>query len=428
MTDEPVRLMPERPRLSGEFQPLIESQLRIMSTMILPNGAVLASPNGGYRAHWVRDGLYVSTASVTLGLSDLSHRLIRAPFSIFQKHRAKILGGIRKPPGKKFDFIHARYQPTHFDELDGEWGHNQLDMIGLFLLLVARLPEKGIDVFQYSRQHEDRILISHITRYLETLEWWKCADYGVWEEGPKLNSSSLGAVLSGLQGLLRLNDPDLYFNEAQLEKGRMALRQLLPFESPGRSCDLAQLSLIWPFDVLDDEQAKTVLANVERELVRERGVIRYGKDAYFNGADRRLITVRDARTGLDAADYNDDDKKNFPDTAEGTEAQWPLGFAWLSIIHAKLAKKARMNAGVSGDPTAMESSAALHKERAAHYMTQLARCAVPVAGIEPGYIPELYVDDRPNLNTPLTWATAFCIVAAVALSEIDDPGVPYSVL
>ena len=428
MTHEAISLTPERSELAGEFQPLIESQLRILSAMILPNGAVLASPSGGYRAHWVRDGLYVATAAVTLGLSDLSHRLIRAPFSIFQKHRAKILGGIRKPPDKNFDFIHARYHPTHFDEFEDEWGHNQLDMIGLFLHLVACLPEKGIDVFQYDRQHEDRILLSHITRYLETLRWWRCPDFGVWEEGPKLNSSSLGAVLSGLQGLLRMDDPDLFFNEAQLEKGRKALRELLPSESPGRDCDLAQLSLIWPFDVLDDEQTYMVLANIESELVREHGVIRYRMDAYFNGADPRLVTVHNARTGQEALDYQEEDKKSFPFASEGTEAEWPLGFAWLAIVHAKLAKKARMSARASGDPAAVESGVALHKERAAHYMTQLARCAVPVAGIEPGYIPELYVGDRPNLNTPLTWATAFCIVAAVALSEIDDPGVPYSIL
>ncbi len=235
-------------------------------------------------------------------------------------------------------------------------------------------------------------------------------------------------MLSGLQGLLRLNDPDLFFNEAQLEKGRTALGQLLPSESPRRSCDLAQLSLIWPFDVLDDEQAMTVLANVERELVRERGVIRYHRDAYFNGADRRLITVRNPRTGQEANDYAEDDKKAFPHDSEGTEAQWPLGLAWLSIVHAKLAKKARARAGASEEPAALEKSAAYHKERAGRYMAQLTGCAVPVAGVEPGYIPELYVGDRPNLNTPLTWATAFCIVAAVALSEIDDPGVPYSVL
>ena len=38
---------------------LIESQLAILRRRILPNGAVLASPSGHYRAHWVRDGLYV---------------------------------------------------------------------------------------------------------------------------------------------------------------------------------------------------------------------------------------------------------------------------------------------------------------------------------------------------------------------------------
>ena len=50
MTDEPIVGLPERLGLSGEFQPLIEGQLRILSAMILPNGAVLASPNAGYRA------------------------------------------------------------------------------------------------------------------------------------------------------------------------------------------------------------------------------------------------------------------------------------------------------------------------------------------------------------------------------------------
>lgn len=135
---------------------------------------------------------------------------------------------------------------------------------------------------------------------------------------------------------------------------------------------------------------------------------------------------RDARIGQGAVDYKADDRKVFPHASEGTEAQWPLGLAWLAIVHAKPAKKARFGTGAAGDPAGSGKSVALHQERAAHYMAKLAGSAVPVAGVEPGYIPKLYVGDRPNLNTPLTWATAFCIVAAVALSEIDDPGVPYS--
>jgi hypothetical protein len=157
-------------------------------------------------------------------------------------------------------------------------------------------------------------------------------------------------------------------------------------------------------------------------------VIRYRQDAYFNAADTRLVKTHDARTGRDLADYQEADKKRFPFDREGTEAQWPIGFAWLSIVHAKLAKKTLGTTAAAGDRAALLETASDHKSRAAHYMARLAQTAVPVAGIEPGYIPELYVGDRPNSNTPLTWATAFCIVAAVALAEIDDPGVPYSEL
>ena len=410
--DGPVRNSP----LSDNLQPAIEDQLGIMRAMILPNGAVLASPNGHYNAHWVRDGLYVLTAALYLGLSDLAHQLIRAPFGIFQKHRIKIQDGIRRKPGKNYDFLHARYHPTHFEEFEGEWGHNQLDMLGLFLYLAANLPGKGIDVFPHSRLYEDKILLNHITRYLETLEWWHCPDFGVWEEGPKRNASSIGAVLAGLKSVSRLDDHDLFFSEAQIEKGQKALDELLPSESEGRECDLAQLSLIWPFDILSDEQAHTVLRQVEVRLVREHGVIRYERDAYFNSADDRLIAFDDLRTGLDLADYRDEHRNVFPFCREGSEAQWPLGLAWLAIVCSKLAKK-RIRRGE--DPTEL-------KDKARCYLDKVLSCAVPTPGKTVGYIPELYVGDRPNANTPLTWATAFAIVAAVAYSEIDDRGVSYS--
>jgi len=406
------------PHLAGEFHALVESQVEILTAMIQPNGAVLASPNGGYKAHWVRDGLYVLAAAACLGLSDLGHRLIRAPFSIFQKHRRKIQSGIQHRPGSNFEYLHARYHPTHFEEFEAEWGHNQLDMLGLFLYLVAHLPAKGIDVFQYGRQYEDRILLSHITRYLETLEWWRCADYGVWEEGPKLNASSIGAVLAGLSGLKSLDDPDLYFNERQLARGRDALDRLLPAESEGRPCDLAQLSLIWPFGVLDEAQTSAVLDNVETRLVRERGVIRYEGDGYFNAADDRLVPIHDPRTGRELLDYGDQDRQAFPFTVVGLEAQWPLGLAWLSIVYSKRAKR-RFAAG---------KDHGAEKARAAGYLERLTACALPVDGVTPGYFPELYVGERPNINAPLTWTTAFAIVAAVVFAEIEDPGVRYSLL
>lgn len=409
----------ETSHLVSEFQPIIESQLRILESMILPNGAVPASPNGPYRkAHWVRDGLYVLIATVYVDRSELAHRLIRAPFTIFRRHFGRLLSGIRHKPSDLNEFFHARFKTRGFEEFTEKWGHNQLDMLGLFLYLVASLPSRGIDVFRHGRRYEDKVLLSKITRYLETLEWWSCADFGMWEEGPRRNASSIGAVLAGLRGMRALQDDDLSFNEAQLDRGQEALDGLLPNESEDRECDLALLSLIWPLGVLRDDQVYQVLGRIEERLVRDQGVIRYPRDAYFNAADPRRITIQDPRTGLGLVDYRDEDRGEFPHAVEGSEAQWPMGLAWLSIVYSKLAKQ-RFERGED------------HLEpmnRSRHYLEQLRSCALPTHGMAMGYVPELYVDRRPNANTPLTWATAMSIVACVAHAEIEDRDVPYSVL
>ena len=402
-----------------EFQTIIESQLRVLEKMILPNGAVPASPNGPYKkAHWVRDGLYVLIATVYVDRSDLAHQLIRTPFTIFHRHFDRLQAAIRHKPTDVLDYFHARFKTKRFEEFPEKWGHNQLDMIGLFLYLVAGLPSRGIDVFRHGGWYEDKVLLTNITRYLETLEWWSCPDFGMWEEGPKRHASSIGAVLAGLRSLSALGDGDLSFNEAQLEKGQEALDGLLPNESEDRECDLAQLSLIWPFGILRDEQVHALLGRVEERLVRDRGVIRYQGDAYFNAADPRRITTPDRRTGLDLVDYRDEDRKDFPHGNEGSEAQWPMGLAWLSIVYSKLAKQ-RFERG-EGHVEFME--------KARHYLEELRSCAVETDGMAMGYVPELYVDGRPNGNTPLTWATAMSIIAVVAHAEIEDRDVPYSVL
>lgn len=395
---------------------MIADQIELLEKMVAPNGAVSASPNGHYRAHWVRDGLYVLTGAMYAGLGDLTHTLIRTPFSIFKKHRARIQNGIRHRPGKNYQYLNARYHPQHFDEFKYDWGHNQLDMIGLFLFLVAKLPNRGVDPFHPGTRHEDSLLINQMTRYLETLNWWSCADYGVWEEVPKQNSSSLGAVLAGMTALSEQENDEFFFNEDQLQKGREALDNVLPNESKERECDLAQLSLIWPYNVLSEEQTGQVLGRIEERLVRDRGVIRYVGDAYYNAADERRIVTSDARTGRDLVDYSDKDREAFPAGVEGSEAQWPLGLAWLSIAYSKLAKKRFMGDADHGE----------FKEKARVYLEKLQSCAVPCPGKTVGYIPELYVDGQPNINTPLTWATAFAIVAAVAFAEIEDRVVPYS--
>ena len=118
----------------------------------------------------------------------------------------------------------------------------------------------------------------------------------MWEEGPEVHSSSVGAVLAGLT---MWHDHGFYdykyrnhidishiipVSERFLEDGARALSKLLPRESESRPYDLAQLSLLWPYNILKDQFAlqEEILDNIERHLVRAHGVVRYPGDRYFN--------------------------------------------------------------------------------------------------------------------------------------------------
>ena len=98
------------------------------------------------------------------------------------------------------------------------------------------------------------------------------------------------------------------------------------------------------------------MKNVEEKLVRNRGVIRYVGDKYYNN---------------------------------GSEAEWTFGFPWLAIIYKKL-----------NNP-----------EKYAHYSRKTLE-----AMNDKGEMPELYYGktDEHNENTPLAWAQALSVVAAEA--------------
>ncbi len=398
---------------------VIDEQHSIVDRMVCPNGAVLASGWGHYKAHWIRDGLYALEAYKHLGIHKRLKLLANAPMNIFHRYDSRIHEGVRRRPQDDYKFIHSRYSAFSLEELPEKWGHNQLDMLGLFLYEISDLTLRFHNVFHECDigRTQATIVLNSITRYLNTMKWWEFPDYGVWEEGPDLHSSSLGAVVGGLEKLEEVNRKypalELFFELDQLDKGRQALNSLLPRESRNdenekpnrnRACDLAQLSLIWPFDVLDRKQEDTVLRQIEEQLVREKGVIRYAFDPYYNGEDERLQSSKLEDVGQ-ILYYRDEDASSFPATRAGSEAQWPLGFGWLSIVYSHLADK---RGGDEADTC---------REKARHYWERLLGAAVHVKDLESGYIPELYSRGVPNGNTPLTWSSAFAIVASVRLAE-----------
>src|SRR5690606_20694101 len=132
----------------------------------------------------------------------------------------------------------------------------------------------------------------------------------------------------------------------------------LPRESITKFTDVALLSLIYPFHVVSREMEDEILRNLEYHLVRKMGVIRYRFDRYYN--------------------------KNEDGYSE--EAEWTMGFPWLSIIYAE-----------RGD-----------REKAEYYLGLSERAMDSY-----GRLPELYYSNstEPNENSPLGWSESLYVIS-----------------
>jgi phosphorylase kinase alpha/beta subunit len=149
-----------------------------------------------------------------------------------------------------------------------------------------------------------------------------------------------------------------------IESGEIALKEMLPRESFGKFSDLALLSLSYPYGVLSREQEDAILENIEYHLVKDRGVLRYKTDKYYN--------------------------KNEAD-GWSEEAEWTMGFPWLAIIYAR-----------RGDV-----------KKAEEYLLKTEKVFAE------GKLPELYFSnsEKPNENIPLAWAESLYVVAVLELQK-----------
>ncbi|MBI5886914.1 MAG: hypothetical protein HZB85_10095 [Deltaproteobacteria bacterium] len=393
IADRPFKDMPEPQKLIIAYKHL--ENLRQL------NGGYIASDYAGdkggdkYNVFWLRDIMYATYANEYVGSYDRMIESYRLIIRIFQKYRHKITSGARKRlylGSCTNEVIHARFHPVTLDEITSDWGHHQLDIFGLFLYKTGDLIKKGHNVIG-TDQAETLILLRDMVLYLTTVGWHSHPDFGVWEEGPETHSSSIGAVLAGLT---MWHDDGHYHSKYHtqtpicsllpvpqefIEAGRDALARLLPMESASRCYDFVQLSLIWPYMIVTDAQAAEILSNIETNLVRKKGVVRYPGDLYFNANSANPV---------------------------GNEAEWPLGFAWLSIVYSKLALKAVRLGGLLETPERLVEKSEMYLRMTESVMS------------EDGRVPELYTAGRPNWNLPLAWAQSFYIVARQSLARVHE--------
>jgi len=335
---------------------------KVLKSLQYDSGLFAASKKDaptGYGKSWLRDNFYECLAFEVLDEWDVVQKTYRALLDIFKKHEYKIDKAIENKPQFRHEYIHARFDPETFDEFWEEWGNKQNDAVGAILFRVAELEKAGFSVL---KDEDDKRVVQKLIYYLQSLNYWDDADSGMWEENEELHASSIGACVAGLKAMKKVGGFDV--PEEIIVKGEEALHRLLPRESPGKFVDLSLLSLIWPYEIVTDKERDMILEHVEYHLLRERGVIRYKNDYYYN--------------------------KNEDGYSE--EAEWCFGLSWLAIIYERLGAEEKIEKFIQ---------------------------AMIESEDDEGFVPELYYSNsvETNENSPLGWAESLFIVALHNVNE-----------
>jgi len=344
----------------------LEQLYGIMDKLRLPNGMYVAALSDDYNFTWIRDTFYEVMPYLDKPCSRYEETY-HAILDILRKYEWKIDHHCKVPPRHKHEFIHPRYTVDTLEEVNAEWGNAQNDICGEILFGVAQGLKQGKRMF---RDDRDKQIIQKIVHYLDTLDYHKSEDNAIWEEKAELHASSIGACLSGLISISEY----VYVPSHMIANGYKALYELFPKESPTRDVDLSLLTLIYPFNIFDKPAAQQIIHNVEKELLRDKSVLRYRYDNYYSTLEK---------------EFSRHQPEQFYDQ---TEAQWTFGLSYLAISKMMI-----------GD-----------LEKGKYYIDRTEKLI-----LDNGYIPELYYHgdykdeygNNYNKNNPLGWAVAMHIQA-----------------
>lgn len=325
---------------------LISKLLYELEKLCMSNGAFIAAPTKDYEACWIRDQIYCSICYYYLRNYPKLIKGFRVVFDILDRHHLDI---------KKGNIIHAKYNAISFEQITKDWGHHQLDAIGLLLYFSAFFESQGIRILR----KKDRKTIELLVSYLGLRKYWRKPDNGMWEDALRIHASSIGAVLTGL--IFTSKKDIIYVPESTIDKGWKSFKKILPNESSDQEINMSQLSLSWPYKILDKRIEDIVLARIKERLVQKHGLNRYLNDNYYRS-------------------------KN------GISGEWPLGFFWLAIVELE-----RGNA------------------KEAEYWLERGFEQI----VDGKYIPELYQNGKPNEHCPLAWTHSFAIIALVKIKKFS---------
>ncbi|CAE1244331.1 PHKA_B [Acanthosepion pharaonis] len=211
---------------------------------------------------------------------------------------------------------------------DDEYGHLQIDVIGLYLIFLVQMISSGLQViFSTDEVNFVQNLVFSVERAYRT------PDYGMWERGTKYNNgsteihaSSVGfakAALESITGLNVFGDQGaawsvIYIDIDAHNRNRTIFETILPRESNSKNTDASLLPTVsWPaFGIHEQNIHARTISKVLRKLKGKYGVKRFLRDGFK--------TVLEDPT---RKQYFPAEIKNF----DGIECEWPMFFAYLMI-------------------------------------------------------------------------------------------------
>lgn len=264
-------------------------------------------------------------------------------------------------------------------------------------------------------------LLESVAGYLQAGEYWQQPDEGHWEEDSQIHASSVGVIVGGLTMVAKLfakydYQPSCVELPSLIDKGKSELKQLLGDgetprhgDYPGRKYDASHLFLATTLtDVLDKAAARVEAAKIEKNLVRDIGVIRYIGDTYFAPGFKALLPPGERTTKAEG-------RLELRNTLSAStkinkaEAQWTLFDPLLSVYWGRQYEQTHDRAA--------RFKQLLHLNRSlSHYVE------VENGGLR---VPELFHQETnqsawtPNEHIPLLWSQANMVLA---LNQFERTG------
>jgi hypothetical protein len=364
----------------------------------IANGLFAASPSQqpdsvtGYQNVWVRDNIMIADSLRRRGELAPAVACIQGLTRFFATQLPRFREVTQDPGHVVREDVnrrpHIRFAAETLGELPEKWPHAQNDALGHALWFRFLLANTGV----LPMTAADYEIFRVFPPYFEAIEYWNDRDSGAWEEGRKINNSSVGAVVAGLEEMHKHQEKQ---NVAKADKllqliksGRERMDATLPFESPPeRLVDSALLFLIHPLEVVRNREMQDAILNlVQARLKGDVGIKRYAGDSYFcQDYDEWFAPGQMSTDFSEHLDFRD------AHLQPNSEAQWCIFDPVLSIIygHRFLADRS--------------DTASFHKQ--VHYFN---RSLAQVT--EAGKCPELYFLKHgryiANGHTPFAWTQA----------------------